>query len=274
MMSSRERLPVCTTCGVQFARVDPDECPVCTDERQYVGADGQLWTTVAELASTHRTVVREESPGLWGVGTEPSFAIGQRALIVPGEGGNLLWDCISTIDDAAVDRLQELGGLAAIALSHPHYYSAMMEWSEAFGGIPIYVHDSDARWITRDGNVRTWKGDTLEILPRRTLINTRVHFAGGSVLHWPGTDGRGALCTGDIVQVVADRRWVSFMYSYPNLIPEHPDAVRRTVQLLDGLQFDRIYGAWWGKVVEDDAHGAVVRSARRYLEHIGLTADF
>ena len=40
------------------------------------------------------------------------------------------------------------------------------------------------------------------------------------MLHWAGgADGRGALLSGDIVQVVPDRRYVSFMYSYPNLIP-------------------------------------------------------
>ncbi|MBY6679690.1 MBL fold metallo-hydrolase [Rhodococcus sp. BP-316] len=273
-MSSRTELPVCETCGVQFDRVDPDQCPICTDERQYVGRGGQRWTTVAEVSASHRTVVREEYPGLWGIGTEPTFAIGQRALLVPGDGGNLLWDSITTIDDAAIARVTELGGVSAVALSHPHYYSAMVEWSEAFGDVPIYVHESDRAWLPRAGNIRTWSGDSLEILPGRTLINTRVHFAGGSVLHWPGTDGRGALCTGDIVQVVSDRRWVSFMYSYPNLIPEHPDTIRRTVALLENVAFERIVGAWWDRVVEEDAHGAVVRSARRYLEHIGVTPGF
>lgn len=265
--------PVCTMCGVQYETA-MDECPVCTDERQYLGPEGQRWTTVEAVSAEHRTVVREEVPGLWGIGTEPRFAIGQRALVVPGDGGNLLWDCVSSIDDAAVARVHELGGLRAIAVSHPHYYSAMVEWSEAFGGIPIYVHRSDREWIPRAGNVRTWAGDSLEILPGRTLINTRVHFAGGTVVHWPGVDGRGALCTGDIVQVVADPRWVSFMYSYPNLIPEHPDAIRRTVALLGGLDFERIYGAWWGKVVDADARTVVLRSARRYLDHLGIAPDF
>ncbi|WP_315769941.1 MBL fold metallo-hydrolase [Rhodococcoides kroppenstedtii] len=272
--STRTRLPVCTTCGVQYDDVDPEVCPICTDDRQYVGAGGQRWTTVAEVSAGHRTVVRPEITGLTGIGTEPGFAIGQRALLVPGEGGNVLWDSVSSIDDAAIARVTELGGVAAIALSHPHYYSAMVEWSDAFGGAPIYVHADDRRWIPRRGSVRTWDGDTLEILPGRTLINTRVHFAGGTVLHWPGPDGRGDLCSGDIVQVVADRRWVSFMYSYPNLIPEHPDTVRRTVRLLRDLEFETVHGAWWGKVVESDGRGAVVRSARRYLEHLGLTPDF
>jgi glyoxylase-like metal-dependent hydrolase (beta-lactamase superfamily II) len=265
--------PICVTCGVavDLDRFDPDDCAVCSDDRQYVGYDGQQWTTMTDLASDHVNVIREESPGLWGVGTEPSFAIAQRALIVPGEGGNLLWDCVSLVDGPTVDRVNELGGLAAIAISHPHYYSSMVEWSEAFGGVPIYLHSADEQWIRASGNTRLWDGDTTEILPGRTLVNPRVHFAGGSVLHWPGIDGRGALCTGDIVQVVADHRWVSFMYSYPNLVPEHPDTVRRTVELLAPFDFETIYGAWWGRVVPTDAKRAVTRSARRYLEHLGLT---
>src|SRR5699024_1124837 len=125
---------------------------------------------------------------------------------------------------------------------------------------------------------------SLEVLPGRTLVNLRVHFAGGTVVHWQGTDGRGAVCSGDILQVVADRRWVSFMYSYPNLIPEHPDTVRRAVRTLEPVAFDIVYGAWWGKVLdgaeagmgatdppagEGRAKAAVRRSAERYLRHLG-----
>ncbi len=263
---------MCATCGVQYPYgIDLDVCPTCVDERQYVGYDGQQWTTSAQVGDTHDNVFRQEARGLWGVGTAPKFAIGQRALIVPGEGGNLLWDCISLVDDATVDRINGLGGLSAIAISHPHYYSAMHEWSDAFGGIPIHVHEDDEEWVpVCDGPVRLWSGDSFEPLPGRTLLNPRIHFEGGAIVHWPGLDGRGALCTGDVIQVVADRRWVSFMYSYPNLIPEHPDTIRRTVSMLEPYEFDVVYGAWWGKVVDGDAKAAVADSADRYLEHLGL----
>ena len=125
--------------------------------------------------------------------------------------------------------------------------------------------------MQRRGKVRFWDGDSIEVLPGRTLYRAGIHFAGGTIVHWPdGADGRGALCTGDIFQVVEDSRWVSFMYSYPNLIPEHPDTIRRAVKMVEPLTFDVIYGAWWGKVVTEDAKGAVVRSAERYLRHLGL----
>jgi hypothetical protein len=265
--------PICLTCGVQYEAADrPDICRICADERQYVGWDGQRWATLDELRATgHRGVVRPETSELWGVGTEPQIAIGQRALLVPGEGGNVMWDCVSYLDDDTVAAVEHRGGLAAVAVSHPHFYGAMVEWSRAFGDVPIYVHAADRAWVCRDGNVRFWTGDSVEILPGRTLVNCGVHFAGGTVLHWAGgAGGRGALCSGDIFQVVMDRRWVSFMYSYPNLIPEHPDTIRRALSLVAPLAFEVVYGAWWGRVVGADAKAALTRSAERYLRHLGL----
>ena len=269
-------LPVCRTCGVQYPpEIDRAVCPVCSDERQYVGWDGQRWTSLAGLrAEGHRGEVRPELTGVWGVGTTPSFAIGQRALLVPGEGGNVLWDCVTHLDDETVHRIRELGGVAAIALSHPHYYGAMGSWSEAFGDVPVYVHADDAQWVPGGVAAQLWTGTEREILPGRTLVHAGVHFAGGTVLHWAeGPDGRGALCAGDIFTVVADRRWVGFMYSYPNLIPEHPDTIRRAVEVVSPYRFETLYGAWWNRVVTDDARAAVIRSAHRYLTHLGLDAS-
>ena len=267
------RYPICRTCGVQYEPGhDLDHCPICSDERQYVPVEGQQWTTQEQLRSEgFRNVFRQELHGIWGIGTEPRFAIGQRALLIPGDGGNLLWDCVTHLDDETVSTVMELGGISAIAISHPHYYSAMVDWSEAFGGVPIHLHAQDAQWVQRRGEVRWWDGDSLQVLPGRTIYKAGIHFAGGTIVHWPeGADGKGALATGDIFQVVEDRRWVSFMYSYPNLIPEHPDTIKRALSLVDPLAFDVIYGAWWGKVVTEDAKAAVVRSADRYFRHIGL----
>ncbi len=266
--------PICRACGVQFPPDhDLTQCPICDDERQYVPETGQQWTNLGEIhADGHRVQLRQEVHGLWGLGTEPRFAIGQRALLVPGEGGNLLWDCITAIDDDAVSAIREKGGINAIAISHPHYYGTMVEWSDAFDGAPIFIHARDREWVQRSGNVRFWEGDQTEALPGRTLLAAGIHFAGGTILHWPaGAAGGGALLTGDIFQVAEDRRWLSFMYSYPNFIPEHPDTIRRAVHLVDPLAFRAIYGAWWGKVVTEDAKGSVTRSAQRYLEHLGLS---
>jgi hypothetical protein len=259
---------MCATCGTQFAETEtpPDACPICEDERQYVGYAGQRWTTLEALREDHHNIVRELEPGLTGIGTHPSFAIGQRALLVQTSHGNLLWDCISLLDQPTVAVVRALGGIQAIAISHPHYYSSMVEWSRAFDA-PIYLHRDDREHVMRpDPAVRHWEGEKLALWEGLTLVRCGGHFAGAQVAHWAaGSEGRGALLTGDIIQVVQDRRFVSFMYSYPNLIPLPAREVRRVVAAVEPFAFDRIYGAWWDKVVAHDAKAAVERSARRYI---------
>jgi hypothetical protein len=262
---------VCATCATQFTPSDapPASCPICEDERQYVGWEGQRWTTLEELASRHRPDVRECEPGLLGIGLEPSYGIGQRALLVQTDDGNVLWDCVPLLDDELTGRVERLGGLAAIAISHPHYYTAMVEWSHRFDA-PIHLHADDRRWVMRpDPAIRFFTGETADLAGGLTLIRCGGHFAGASVLHWPGgADGRGVLLSGDVITVVFDRRWVSFMYSYPNLVPLDAAGVRRVVAAVEPYAYDRIYGAWWGRVVEADAKAVVARSRDRYLRAI------
>jgi len=258
---------ICTTCGTQHADspAPPERCAICTDARQYVGWEGQRWTTLDELQRGHRNRIERLEPSLIGIGTEPSFAIGQRALLVQTPEGNLLWDCISLLDEATVTAVDGLGGLRAIAISHPHYYSSMVEWSRAFGA-PIYLHRADRRWVMRpDGSIRFWPGETLPLFGGITLVRCGGHFPGATVAHWPaGAEGKGALLVGDVLQVVQDRRFVSFMFSYPNLIPLPARTVERIARTVAAYDFDRIYGAWWGRVVERDGKAAVARSAARY----------
>jgi glyoxylase-like metal-dependent hydrolase (beta-lactamase superfamily II) len=175
---------------------------------------------------THMATFRREAE-LIGIGTAPLFGIGQRALLVRTSHGNVLWDCIGLIDDAMVEIVNGLGGLKAIAISHPHYYTTMTEWSAAFGDIPVYLHAADQRWIMRSAPcLELWRGETKEISPGLTLIRTGGHFPGGTVMHWAqGAGEKGALLSGDLLQVTADRKFVSFMWSYPNFIPLGSKAV-------------------------------------------------
>ena len=263
---------ICLTCGTQYPETDnpPAHCLICEEERQYIGWHGQKWTTLEKLRASHHNKIQEEESGLTGIGTEPSFAIGQRALLVQAPGGNVLWDCITLIDDKTVERVQALGGIKAIAISHPHYYSCMVEWSRAFGGAPIYIHEADRRWVVRpDDAIVFWTGETCALGAGLTIVRCGGHFAGASVLHWTaGAGGRGALLSGDTIQVVSDRNWVSFMYSYPNLIPLNGPSVERIVQSVEPFAFERIYGAWWERIVARDAKAAVRRSAERYKRAI------
>ncbi|HEY6204436.1 MAG TPA: hydrolase [Candidatus Limnocylindria bacterium] len=268
---------ICVTCGVQQASSasTPERCPICEDERQYVRQGGQAWTTLPELAAQgHRVELREIEPGLTGVGAQPAVGIGQRALLVRTPGGNFLWDCFGFIDDASVAAIKAMGGIAGIAMSHPHFYGVMVEWSQAFGRCPIWISADDRTWVQReDPAIVEWRG-TREVLPGVTLIQTGGHFEGSAVLHWAaGARGRGALLVGDTITVVPDVRAVSFMRSYPNLIPLPAEEIRRIVAAVRPYPFEIVYGGWWDRVTRTDGKGAVERSARRYLKWIGAEDD-
>ena len=202
-----------------------------------------------------------------GVSIEPEFAIGQRALLVETPAGNILWDMIPLCTDDAVAEVERRGGAAAIAVSHPHYYSGMLEWSRALGGIPILLHAADREWVLRpDPAVEHWDGDAYELPGGLTLLQLGGHYAGGTVLHWPaGAAGRGALLSGDIVQVLAHRRSVTFMWSYPNMLPLPALEVERIVAALEPWEFDRIWGAWWERAIRADAKAVLRESAARYV---------
>ena len=261
---------ICTACGTQFpvSAEPPDSCSICDDERQYVPESGQAWTTLEALRADHANRIAAEGE-LTAIGTEPRFAIGQRALLVPWGERRLLWDCVTLLDDATAAEVERRGGIAAIAISHPHYYSAMVEWGRRFG-CPVHLHADDAEWIMRpDPVVELWDGERKELGGGLTLIRCGGHFAGGTVLHWAGgADGRGALLAGDIVQVIPDRRHVGFMYSYPNLIPLPAAAVRAIRDALDPFDYEVIYGAWWDAVVREGGKPAVERSVERYVRAV------
>jgi glyoxylase-like metal-dependent hydrolase (beta-lactamase superfamily II) len=212
------------------------------------------------------TIFKEHEPGLIGIGTEPKFAIGQRALLVKTLAGNVLWDCISYLDDQTAEEIERLGGIQAITISHAHYYTTMVDWAERFDA-PIYLHEFNRQWVMRPSErVQFWSGDQLKLMDDITVVRLGGHFPGSTVLHWPrGADDRGALLTGDTITVVADRRWVSFMYSYPNLIPLPASQIQHIRDTIAPYAFERLYAAWFDTIVEADAHGAVKRSADRYI---------
>ena len=173
------------------------------------------------------------------------------------------------LDDKTVAEVKARGGIRAIAISHPHFYSSMIEWAECFDA-QIFLHAEDRQWIMRkSARVEFWKGATLAFWDNIALVHCGGHFEGGTVLHWPaGGNGKGALLTGDIMTVVQDRRYVSFMRSYPNLIPLGPTVIRRITGAIEPFSFDQIYGGWRKANVLSDAKTAVARSAERYLRAI------
>ncbi len=260
---------ICTACGTSFpdAAEAPPVCPICSDERQYVPRSGQAWTTREALAAGHRNAWRRHEPGLMSLQTLPAFAINQRAFLLTTPAGNVLWDCVALLDPATEDLVRALGGLSAIAISHPHYYTTMQDWAAAFEA-PVWLHAADRQWVVRpDPAIRHWEGEAEAIAPGVTLVRLGGHFAGGTVLHWAaGAAGAGVLLAGDILQVTPGADRVSFQWSYPNMMPLPAAAIRRIVARLEPWRYARIYGAFLGQDVLGDGPAIVARSAARYVE--------
>ena len=266
---------ICTACGTQYrpSEAPPGACQICTDERQFVPSSGQSWDTLEALRIARSNKFRRLATGLTTIETTPPFGIGQRAILARTPACNVLWDCLALIDDTTVDLLKGLGGVAAIAISHPHFYTTMVEWSRALGGVPIHLHAADCKWVMRaDPAVQFWEGDTKPIAPGLTLVRLGGHFDGGTVLHWADWgEGRGVLLSGDILQVVPSGH-VSFMWSYPNLIPLSAAKIQRMAEILEPFAFDAVYGAFSGRgQIDTNGKQVVAASAARYIARITET---
>jgi hypothetical protein len=255
---------ICATCGVESA-TEAEVCPICADERQWVPADGQRWTTLAALQSEgHHLEIRELEPDLFGLTVTPGVGIAQQSKLVRTPAGLLLWDPIGYVDAEVAAAVRELGRVVAVAASHPHMFGVQVEWSRALGGVPVLVSEADAGWVQRpDPAIETWSGER-EVLPHVVLSQPGGHFPGSAVVHWAaGAEGRGVLLSGDTIFANADRASASFMRSYPNHLPLSGAVAIRIAEHVARRPFDRMYNNFQG-VIPQDARGIVLRSAQRH----------
>lgn len=269
-----QNLTICATCAVETTDPAPEVCPICADERQYFPADGiQRWTTLGEVSGhgAHVEAVERE-PGLVGLVLHGGVGIGQQGKIVLTEAGNVMVDVPGHVDDAILNLVAGLGGLAAIVPSHPHMYGSQSVWSDAFGA-PVHIAAADSGWVQRvPALLNLWEGE-LEIVPGVRASQPGGHFPGSVVVHWEGRDGRGVLLTGDTIAPVPAAGWVSFMRSYPNRIPLSAAVVRRIADhVTSKYSFERLYGNFEG-AVDRDARAAVLRSADRHARWVSGDYD-
>jgi glyoxylase-like metal-dependent hydrolase (beta-lactamase superfamily II) len=271
---------ICVNCGLQHAEESavPARCLNCSDERESMTHKPQRWTTLREMQGRYRNVFTPLGEGVTGIVTAPAFGIGPEVFLIQTSAGNVLWDCFAYLDEATVRQIKNAGGLSEIVISHPHMLGSVVEWSHALGKAPVFVHEDNRPWMPRlDPVIHWWQGDSMRVNSALTAVRCGGHFPGSSVLHWrEGADGKGALFTGDGILPVEDRRWVSFMYSYPNLIPVSRRSVEKIVQAISALEFDRIYGGpMYGSgggrpIIRSGAKDVVLRSAKRYIEHLEM----
>src|SRR5260370_41650406 len=112
-----------------------------------------------------------------------------------------------------------------------------------------------------------WTGETYPLCDDLTLVRLGGHFPGSTVLHWAhAADGKGVLLTGDTIMVVPDWEWVSFIWSYPNLIPLPAAEGRRIADSILPHEFDRLYPPWQHCLILKHAHTTVQTPAHRCIQ--------
>jgi glyoxylase-like metal-dependent hydrolase (beta-lactamase superfamily II) len=260
---------LCGTCGLEYADTPepPESCAICSDDRQYVPLTGQRWMTLPEVQSGRGASFEEFEPDLHGITITPRVGIGHRPILVCSTAGNVLWDPPGFFDEAMIEKIRQLGGLTAIASSHPHLTGLSISISHEFGKVPVWYGQDDRRWVRRPDDVIAFWSDRQQVLPGLTLVQCGGHFAGSAVLHWAdGAEGRGVILTGDTIRVNSDHTTVSFMRSFPNLIPLSPRSVQKIADAVAPLTFDRIYSGFEGELLDSGAAEAVRFSAKRYID--------
>jgi hypothetical protein len=268
---------ICGSCGTQYAEsaLPPAHCAICRADARLESTERPTWTTLAEIHGRHTNLIQRVEPHLFSVRPIPALPLGQRALLLGTEHGNILWGCVTVIDDATVRMVRALGGLTAIVVSHPRHFSSVVEWSHAFRGAPIYVHATSRRWLMRpDPVVRYWEGKELSLPGNVTLVHVGSYAEGGTLLHWPAAAcGRGALLTGDVLQVVRHRKRVGLLSSSQDLVPRSADGVWALVSALERFQYEALYDTWSDDGITHDARAIVLESASAYLRAISGRHD-
>ncbi|KAA8917531.1 hypothetical protein TRICI_000314 [Trichomonascus ciferrii] len=275
-------LLICTTCGTQHEATSLTTCRICDDPRQFVPPTGPSFTTLRTLVESkkYRNEVRMDpyNSNMYSIWTEPTFAIGQRAILLRSPKGNVLWDCISYIDQETVSAIKKLGGISAIVISHPHFYSCHLEWAKLFD-CPVYLATADQEWRSRR-NVAVQQDvvDRLSLCEGEfTAVQVGGHFPGSMVLHW-----QNKLLTADSIMVVPSGMYdidrqegtasFSFMWSYPNMIPLDPESIHGIWKNVESLEFDDCHSAWWGRDVRGNARKKVLKSAQISVKSMGHTS--
>lgn len=257
---------ICSTCGTYFpAAAVPQFCTICNEDRQYIPEGGQSWTKPGELHNKHSITIRQLKERLYELEITPQFAIGQRALLVLSENGNVLWDCIPMLDDATIDFIKSKGGLKAIAFSHPHYYSNMNDWADVFD-CPVYIHENDAPYIVQKGpGIKLWQGGELYLWDGIKILLIGGHFEGSSILHVPFLSDKGAILCGDTLFLSPNKKHFSVMRSYPNKIPLPLNEIRRIKQRITEIPFDTFYGYVKAQNLDTNFKQIFEKSMKRYL---------
>ncbi|KAM0306226.1 hypothetical protein ACHAPM_000787 [Fusarium culmorum] len=250
-MATPKNLALFVTCGTQFGipfDERPSTCRMCNEPRQFVPPSGQSWTALEKLQANHRNEFKQDEHDgrIWSIFSKPQIAIGQRAVFIKTEHGNVLWDCISLSDDETIQFVNSHG-------------------AKKFD-CPVYLVAEDQEWLNREDTEHRrvfFDGETQDILPGVTMVKLGGHFPGSSVLHWNNNiSGLNRAHHNENHQIFL------FHYAFPNFIPLGPTAMRLMWKRLRPWDFTSVYSLFFTTTVhESSVKEIILESMKRQAMH-------
>lgn len=233
----------CTNCGFwQKFFETPSSCPICTDYRHVLPANGWSFLGLEEARGRGRCLIDEVEPGIWCYRAERPLGIASLGYVVVRPGGNVGFEGTGWYDEEALDHIESIGGISYLSSSHPHCYGALWQLREKFDP-EVILQVGDLPWAT--AFPPTWTFDEgLRLGDDAELIRTGGHFAGHTILYLPE---RRIVFAGDALKFEIDPNdgrlatGVSTHKAFVRRIPLTPLEVRRYREIFADLDFDQ---AW------------------------------
>ena len=231
----------CTNCGFwQQYFVTPPDCPVCTDVRNDLPADGWDFRTEAEIAASHSGEAREVAPGLWAFTTTPNLGLAGTGWLIVRDGCNIAFEAAPYYSAAMLAQIAGLGGIAIVAASHAHGYGALFQLQREFAPEVLAIHTGDLQ-MTKAFRVTLPYDDRLELAPGFELHHAGGHYAGQAALY--DRHSRRLFC-GDMFKVDQDASGrsaaLSMHKAFHKNIPLTHAELRRYRDLVAALDFDSL----------------------------------
>ena len=233
----------CANCGFWQLHFDPPDCPVCTDVRNDLPADGWTFLPESEVSRSHDGTFKEVTGGLWAFTTTPALGLGGTGwlLVRPKEeGGNIAFEAAPYYSKAMLAQIDALGGIDILAASHPHGYGALFQLQRRFEPNVLAIHKDDLNY-TKAFRVTAPFDDRLELAPGYTLHHVGGHYAGQAALH--DAPGKRLFC-GDMFKIDQDEEGrsthVSSHKAFHKDIPLTHDELTRYREVVASLDFEAV----------------------------------
>ena len=231
----------CGNCGFwQRYFAPPPDCPVCTDTRNDLPADGWRFLPEAEVRATRTTQWRFVREDLVAFTTTPALGLAGAGWLLLEPGGNVAFEAAPFYSDEALAEIDRLGGISVLSASHAHGYGALWQLQDVFRPEVVAIHKDDLR-MTKAFAV-TWPyDDTLELTDTLTLHHVGGHYEGQAVLH---DARRRLLFCGDVFKVDQDAAGrshaVSSHKAFHKDIPLTAGEVARYKSVIGSLDFQGV----------------------------------